>query len=106
MARHNLSELYGRFSGRADTLLRDYLVQSPVPSLWLGNTSTDSIVDYGRGFLVNRLFHLWGEFCRILVIESALGGRRTLSGTILGRSPSVSRVSDIPAIIKRPSVLR
>ena len=104
MAQRKLADLYSRFCGRTDALLRDFLVVTPGPLAGFGDTPAVTIIGYSRGFLVNRLFHLWGEFCRLVVIESALGGCRTLSGTILGNAPNISRISDIPPIIKMPSI--
>ena len=104
MAQRNLADLYSRFCGRTDALLRDFLVVVPAPLTTFGKTPAINIVANNRRFLVNRLFHLWGEFCRLAVIESALGGCRTLSGSILGSAPNISRVSDIPPIISQPSI--
>ena len=104
MAQRNLAELYGRFCGRTDALLRDFLVEAPGTLTQFGETPAVTIVGYSRGFLVNRLFHLWGEFCRLVVIQSALGGCRTLSGTILNNAPNISHVSDIPPIINARAI--
>lgn len=104
MAQRNLADLYSRFCGRTDALLRDFLVVTPGPHVKFGETPAVTIIGYSRGFLVNRLFHLWAEFCRLVVIESALGGCRTLSGTILVNAPNISRVSDIPPIINERAI--
>lgn len=100
MAQRNLAGVYGRFCGRTDALLRDFLVATPGPITRFGEASAITIVGYSRGFLVNRLFHLWGEFCRLIVIESALGGCRTLSGIVLANAPNIFRISDIPPKIR------
>jgi len=103
MAQRSLADLYGRFSGRVDALSREFLVAPPSPLVTFGETPVRTIISYSRGFLVNRLFHLWGEFCRLVVIQSALGGCRTLSGVTLLNAPNISRLSDIPHIIKQSS---
>ena len=55
------------------------------------------------GFLLLavRLQHLWGEFCRELVIRSAIGGCVTRTGLQLLPAPEVKRVSDLPTIARR-----
>ena len=52
-------------------------------------------------FLVVRLQHLWGEFCRELVVRSAIGGCVTRTGVYVSPAPEVKRVSDLPIIAKR-----
>ena len=55
----------------------------------------------GSAFLVVRLQHLWGEFCKELVVRSATGGCVTRTGLYLPPAPGVKRVKDIPNIIAR-----
>ena len=104
MAQRKLSDLYVHFSGRTDTLLRHFLTMPPSTPLTLNGMATDRLFGYSRGFLVNRLFHLWGEFVRGLVVASALGGCIRLNGVIVGSAPNISHQSDIPQIIKEKSV--
>ena len=104
MAQRKLSDLYAHFAGRTEALLRHFLTMPPTAPVTLNGMTTDRLFGYSRGFLVNRLFHLWGEFCRGLVVASALGGYKRLNGVLVGRAPNISRPSDIPQVIKEKSV--
>lgn len=55
----------------------------------------------GLLFLMVRLQHLWGEFCRELVVRLAIGGCVTRTGMYVSPVPEVKRVSDLPTIAKR-----
>ena len=85
-------------------MLRDFLVASPSPPVTFGEMAVDTLLGYSRGFLVNRLLHLWGEFCRRLVVTSALGGCRTLNGVVISIAPTIACASDIPKVIKEKSL--
>ena len=104
MAQRKLSDFYGHFTGRTDALLRHFLTMPPSVPVTLNGMALDSLFSYSRGFLVNRLFHLWGEFCRHVVIASALGGCRRLNGVVVGTAPNISRLSDILRVIRERSV--
>ena len=104
MAQRNLADFYGRFYGRTETLLLDFLVAPPSPPVTFGEMPVDTLLGYSRGFLVNRLLHLWGEFCRRLVVASALGGCRTLNGAAINIAPTIACASDIPRVIKARSL--
>lgn len=105
MAQRKLTALYGNFHGRTDLLLRDFLLAPPSQSSELGGVSVDALLVYSRGFLINRFFHLWGEYCRHVVTASALGGCTTLSGAVLKNAQGITCVSDILDAIKRPSIV-
>lgn len=53
----------------------------------------------GKAYLVIRLQYLWGEFCRELVLRSAMGGCATGTGRILPRATGARRVTDIRSAI-------
>ncbi len=55
----------------------------------------------GLLFLVVRLQHLWGEFCRELVLRSAIGRCVTRTGIYVPPAPDVRRVGDLPGIARR-----
>ena len=59
-----------------------------------------AMLTYSRGFLVNRLFHLWGEFCLHVIIASTLGGYRTLDGQHLSRGTHIASTADVLRAIK------
>ena len=99
MTQRNLRELYSRFSARTDRLLDEFLIAPPATLSTVGPIGVDKLIQNSRGYLVNRLFHLWGEFCMSLVVASAIGGCRTLRGTLLNSTPGVRRISDIRRVI-------
>ena len=101
MAQRNLSKLYGRFLTRTNRLLDEFLIastRSPIPAT-LGTIESAKLIENSRSHLVNRLFHLWGEFCMSLVVASAIGGYRTLNGVILNSVPGIKYVSDVQRVI-------
>lgn len=104
MIQRTLGSFYGSFYGRTDGLLRDFLMVSPSPVVGVDSLQTDRLLGYSRGFLVNRLLHLWGEFCRGVVMASALGGYRTLSGVLLANAPQIASLPDILTAIGRSSM--
>ena len=53
-------------------------------------------------FLAIRLQHLWGEFCRELVVRSVLGNCSTRSGRRVPPAPGAIRVRDLPNISRLP----
>ena len=86
-------------------MLCDFSVAPPSSTAKFGNVSVDTLLAYSRGFLVNRFFHLWGEFCRHVVTASALGGYRTLDGVLLNSAQGIACVSDILETINKPSIV-
>ena len=104
MAQRRLTSFYGSFHARTDLLLRDFLLVPPSPPVLLGQVSLDTLLSYSRSFLVNRFFHLWGEFCRHVVTASALGGYTTLGGVLLNNAHGIASLSDILNTINAPSI--
>ena len=70
----------------------------------LDGVSLSVLLGNSRGFLINRLLHLWGEFCRGVVVASSLGGYSTLSGQRLRNAPQIGSLSDILRVIKEPRI--
>ena len=104
MARRKLTSIYGSFHVRTDELLRDFLIGPPSPPVRLGGLPFHTLLMYSRGYLVNRFFHLWGEFCRHVVTTSALGGCTTMDGMFLNSARGISCVSDILNAINANSI--
>jgi hypothetical protein len=50
-------------------------------------------------FMLVRLQLLWAEFCRELVMTSALGGCQTVTGTVLGPGAAVTSPNDIKQVV-------
>ena len=80
-------------------MLREFSLPPPTPPVDLDGVPMDKILRHSRGFLVNRLSHLWGEFCRHVIVASALGGYRTVNGVLLGSAPQIGSVSDILTVM-------
>ena len=85
-------------------LLRHFLLGPPHRPVLVNNVSVSTLLPYSRGFLVNRFFHLWGEFCRHVVTASALGGYTTLHGMHLTGAQGIANVFDILSTIKMTSI--
>ena len=86
-------------------LLDEFFVPSPRMSIAVGELTIEKMIEYTRKYLVNRLFHLWGEFCRSVVVASALGGYFTLNGQIVSKAPTIRYRSDIPQAIKSRGIV-
>ena len=96
MRKKSLNALYGSYAARSRSLLSRFAA-----SRQAGVAIYEPLHRDGSAFLVVRLQHLWGEFCRELVVRSATGGCATRTGLYLLPAPSVKRVSDIPGVIAR-----
>ena len=88
-----MRERYAHFVARTDSLVSG--LGSPLPQNRPYSETCPPIHKYGRLKLVIRLQLLWGEYCRELVVSSALGDTHTLSGKLLTRVAGVSRATDI-----------
>ena len=53
----------------------------------------------GQAYLVVKLQHLWGEFCRELVVRSAIGGCETRTGQTLPRVPGRKYIREITSVV-------
>ena len=95
MPQRTLSSFYRKFYSKTNFVLRDFLVASPAHLLDLDGVSVDVVLRHSRNSLVNRLFHLWGEFCRHVIVASALGGYTTVGGVFLVSAPRIQSISDI-----------
>ena len=93
-----LTYIYGLYLSRSQTLvgrLATKLPTNPVEA-----RECEPVHHDGFAFQMIRIQHLWGEFCRELVVRSAMGGCTTRTGNQLSRVPHVSRVSDLPKVTK------
>ncbi len=85
--------VYSRFVTR--TNLIGIGIWTPLPSDPEESARCEIIHSAGAVQLLNRLLHLWGEYCRHLTLLSALGGSRTLGGSPIAAAPGISTVSDV-----------
>ena len=104
MTHRKLASFYGTFWGKTNLVLRDFSLAPTTSLKELEGVPLEVVLKHSRSFLVNRLLHLWGEFCRHLIVASALGGYQTLSGVTLRRAPQIRSVSDILTTIQKPSI--
>lgn len=100
MHKRPLSQLYTLYYRRSLSLNARFL--SRLPTDPAEARVCEPIHRDGRGFLVIKLQHLWGEFCRELVVRSAIGGCETRTGQTLPRVPGVKYVADIPRVTQKP----
>ena len=94
-----LGKKYAHFYAKSNGLL-DRLY-SPLPVKPREQESCGIFHVLGRSFLVVRLQHIWGEYCRELVIHSALGSCRTVTGTLLAPAPGIANYTDIERLAKK-----
>lgn len=99
MRKKSLNALYGSYVARSRSLMSRSLASLPA------NPSEMAVCEPvhrdGLLFLVLRLQHLWGEFCRELVVRSAIGGCVTRTGAYVSPAPDVNHVRDLPTITKQ-----
>ena len=96
MRKKPLNALYGSYVARSRSLMSRSLAGLPADPAEMAicePVHLDSLL-----FLVVRLQHLWGEFCRELVVRSAIGGCVTRTGAYVPPAPDANHVRDLPAI--------
>lgn len=98
MQAKRLISLYGRYEIRSRSLIDRFAAK--LPANLEESRICEPIHQDGRTYLVVRLQQLWGEFCRELIVRSAIGGCLTRTSQTLPGAPGVKRVSDILKIIK------
>lgn len=101
MPSKTLRKLYSHFVARTDFLVSKYDYPLPLPRDAAHRDMCQAINCDGRALMIIRLQLLWGEFCRELVVRSALGGCRTVSGSLLSRGATVSAPQAIQQAVER-----
>ena len=96
MRTKSLARLYGRYEVRTRSLTAKFTTMLPVASEEM--RACEPVHRDGRAYLIIRLQHLWGEFCRELIVRSAVGGCETRTGQMLPRATRVKRVLDISTV--------
>ena len=104
MAMRRLTSIYSGFRTRTDLLLGQFSVDAPSPSCEVDGVPIEVLFGHSRSFLVNRLFHLWSEYCQQVVVASALGNCQTLNGAVLNRPSTIKSIGDIAPLIKEKSI--
>lgn len=100
MRKKSLNALYGSFVARSRSLTSRSIASLPADPAEMAVCTP--VHQDGLLFLVVRLQHLWGEFCRELVVRSAIGDCVTRSGLRLPPAPGVNHVRELPIITNRP----
>ena len=88
-----LTSLYARYATRNRALRERFFAELPVGAE--AESICGPIHKDGRAYLVIRLQHLWGEFCRELLVRSAFGGSVTRTGQTLPRAAEMRHIADI-----------
>lgn len=92
-----LSDFLGRFIGRTNALV-DRL-SAPLPPAVADKKICEPVHADGRMYLVVRLLGLWGEFCKQIVIHSAVGGLLTLQGRLVDPAPGIRALADTDKVL-------
>ena len=93
-----LISLYGRYEWRSNSLNERFAAKLPVDPE--ESRICEPVHQDSRAYLVVRLQQLWGEFCRELIVRSAIGGCATRTSQTLPRTQGMKRVSDILKVIR------
>ena len=97
----SLTHLYGSFSRRSSSLAIKRSTPFPVDPV--ERDSCEPIHQDGVSFLVVRLQTLWAEFCRELILRSAIGGCATRTIQSLPAASNVKIVKDVQTIVETQS---
>lgn len=100
MAIVRLQHLYARFVSKTDRLTT--LFETPLSPLPCANLC-DPIHTLGKLRLIVKLQHIWAEFCRRLITESALGHGKTLGGVTLTAVAGVANPEDVQKLARKHS---
>ena len=88
-----LTSLYARYATRNRALRERFFAELP-PGAEAESVYAPIHKD-GQAYQVIRLQHLWGEFCRELLVRSAVGGSRTRTGQTLPRATEMRHIANI-----------
>ena len=91
--------LYSHFFSRTDRLVSKYSDTITADS-GPRSSYTEIHKDF-RFFCVIRLQHLWGEFCRELLVRSSIGGFYTIGGTQLPQVVGISHPRDVDRVAQQ-----
>lgn len=78
MSKHNLAIVYSRFFARTERLVKSF--NAAIPSRPIHGEYCQALQRDAREREVVKLQLCWGQFCRELIIRSAAGRYRTLTG--------------------------
>lgn len=99
MAIKKLRQLYSHFVARTNQLVLKY--DAPLPPDPNNKYMCPAIHNDGRAHMIIRLQLLWGQFCRELVVTSAVGGCQTITGTVLGPGAAITDPNDIKRVVNK-----
>ncbi len=90
-------DIYKRYAIRTKSMEARFLARLPADAAQL--RECELVHGDGLAYLAIRLQHLWGEFCRELVVRSAIGRCKTDSGRILPAVRLVKNTGHIAVIL-------
>ncbi len=99
MRKKPLSILYDSYSKRSRAILSRSVASLPLDPV--DRAVCEPIHQDGLSFSVVRLQALWAEFCRELIVRSALGNCQTRTGLLVTPAPSVKHVRDLPSVTRQ-----
>ena len=97
MRQDSLLNIYRRYVARSKSIEARFLARLPIDAKQL--RECEPVHGDGLAYLMVRLQHLWGEYCRELVVRSAIGGCTTISGRVVSGVPQVKKVAHISSLL-------
>ncbi len=94
-------DIYRRFEKRTNGLVNEFEDKISIVDDY--GELFEKIHNDARSFILIRLQMLWGQFCRELIIRSALGGYHTVSGTVLKKGTSVNDWKSVQVAVQKRS---
>ncbi len=91
--------LYAHFVSRTDRMISRY--NSTTPAVLGQGSMCTKVRRESRLFCVIRLQHLWGAFCRELLVRSSVGGSSTIGGTYLTPVPGIVYPNDVDKVAQQ-----
>jgi len=100
MPRKTIAEVYKRFLKRTSHLVSIFDYQMDISKSY---ASVEEVNKYIRSFILIRLHVAWANFCRELIINSAIGGHNTASGILLSKGTAVTDWNSIRLTLQNQS---
>ena len=99
MRKKPLSSLYDSYSKRSRAILSRSVANLPIDPAEIAVCAP--VHQDGLAFLVVRIQALWAEFCRELIVRSAIGNCQSRTGLIVAPAPGVKHVRDLSVITRQ-----
>ena len=99
MRKKPLSSLYDSYAKRSQAILSCSVASLPLDPAEMA--VCEPVHQNGGAFLVVRLQALWAEFCRELIVRSAIGNCQSRTGLLVAPALRVKHVRDLPGITRQ-----